>query len=171
LENQAQSGVTWKRSVKQEWKGLVYIHTFKTPLSSPFYGQFSTRTRVSSFTLGFLPALVPEVKLLGINGTCILHRVTTFQTTSNSQTSPVRIATLLSMYVSMIISSIQHEQKTTTCASIGYFARLFVKKNLKNTRKYFLLVPLSRRAKTDDDFPPDCSPFSTTTLQFPDFSR
>jgi len=61
------------------------------------------------------------------------------------------------MYVSTIISPIQlvvsyMSRKTTICASIGYFARLFAKKNLENVRKYFILVPLSRPAKTDYGF-------------------
>jgi len=57
------------------------------------------------------------------------------------------VATLLLMYVSTITSPIQlvvlyMNRKTTICASIGYFAKLFAKK-LKNIRKYFILVPLS----------------------------
>jgi len=79
--------------------------------------------------------------------TIVRHGVTTFQTTSNSWTFPSAI-TLLSMYVSMIISHIQllvsyMGRKTTTCSSTGYYARLFTKKNLKNIGKYFILVPLS----------------------------
>ena len=47
-----------------------------------------------------------------------------------SLTLPVGIATLLSMYVAMIISPVQlvvlyMSRKTTTCASIGHSARLF----------------------------------------------
>jgi len=66
---------------------------------------------------------------------CDIYKVTTFQTTSNSLTLPMWIGTLLSMYVSMILPAIQlvvsyRSRKTTTCASIGYRARLFAKKNL-----------------------------------------
>jgi len=40
----------------------------------------------------------------------------------------------------MIISPIQLVRFNITCASIGYFPRLFAKKNLKNIIKYFILI-------------------------------
>jgi len=109
------------------------------------------------------------------------HRVTTdhfsecITFSDFSVTFTVETATLLSMYVLMIISPIQLavsyiSRKNTTCASIGYFARLFVKeKPCQNCISLLNICP-RRPAKTDYDVPgsPD---FSLTTLQFSDYSR